>query len=96
MMLLGDQAPERLICPHCGELCDHDEVDVGVGVMHGPWGCANCGWSENPKYDSRDSVRRDGVNRVFDQYGTSHHVERLGGVAVIGGLNVLNRGDVKS
>lgn len=34
-------------CPQCGEECYRDEVDVGVGVIYGPWGCY-CGWSEYP------------------------------------------------
>jgi hypothetical protein len=37
-------------CPKCGEECDRDEVDVGVGVIYGPYGCG-CGWSEDPNYD---------------------------------------------
>lgn len=37
-------------CPHCGEPCDRDSADVGVGIIYGPWGCM-CGWSEDPRYD---------------------------------------------
>ena len=33
-------------CPHCGEECVRDEVDIGVGVTCGPYGCYSCGWSE--------------------------------------------------
>ena len=40
-------------CPKCGEECMRDEVDVGVGVIYGPYGCY-CGWSESPEYDSSD------------------------------------------
>lgn len=75
-------------CPHCGEACNREEVDIEVGVIHGPWGCANCGWSENPEYDSRDGVRMDGEDRVFDQYGVSHHLTRLDGQVVLVGGNV--------
>jgi hypothetical protein len=39
-----------MLCPKCGHDCDRDEVDIGVGMMYGPYGCS-CGWSENPKYD---------------------------------------------
>lgn len=39
-------------CPKCGEDCWRDEVDVGVGVINGPWGCSYCGWSEDSRYDS--------------------------------------------
>ncbi|NKJ03107.1 hypothetical protein FHT29_000052 [Rhizobium sp. SG741] len=38
------------ICPRCGDGAWRDSVDVGVGVIHGPYGCA-CGWSESEKYD---------------------------------------------
>ena len=40
-------------CPKCGEGCSRDEVDVGVGVICGPYGCI-CGWSEDPTYDSSE------------------------------------------
>ncbi len=83
-------------CSHCGSLCDRDEVDVGVGVVHGPWGCANCGWSENPEYDCREDIRHDGDDRVLDQYGASHHVDRPGGLAVLVGANVQDRGATRS
>jgi hypothetical protein len=39
-------------CEKCGEECERDEVDVGVGYVYGPWGCWQCGWSEDPRYDS--------------------------------------------
>lgn len=40
-----------MICPNCGEDgCHRDEVDVGVGVIFGPWGCP-CGWSEWEDYN---------------------------------------------
>ena len=82
-------------CPCCGSSCDREHVDVEVGVIYGPWGCGECGWSENPEYDSREGTRRDGDDRVFDQYGVSHHVSRLDGMAVVAGLNVHRRGMVK-
>ena len=55
-------------CPRCGSECCRDEVDVGVGVMIGPWGCA-CGWSEDSRYDLSDgkSPVRDGG--VIDSRG---------------------------
>ena len=40
-------------CPKCGEECYRNEVDVGVGVIHGPYGCM-CGWSEDPRYDASE------------------------------------------
>ena len=79
-------------CPHCGEGCDRDSVDVGVGVIYGPWGCPNCGWSSDPQYNSRGGVRPDGDERVFDQYGNSCHISRPGGLAILAELNVSKRG----
>lgn len=38
---------EAMVCPQCGSLnVDRDEVDIGVGVHCGPWGCFDCGWTE--------------------------------------------------
>lgn len=85
-------ARETCDCPHCGEACDRESVDVGIGVIYGPWGCPSCGWSADDRYDSRAGIRRDGDDRVFDQYGTSHHVDRIGGAAVLAGMNVDARG----
>ena len=62
------------VCPHCGSSCSRDEAHNGVAMLYGPWGCGNCGWSEYPEYDSRYGIRRHGDDRVFDQYGVSHHI----------------------
>lgn len=63
-----------MTCPKCGcDECHCDEVDVGVGVIKGPYGCPACGWSESPEYDlseGRDPVRADGS--AIDQYGGIH------------------------
>lgn len=42
---------EHVKCPNC--LCEaiRESVDVGVGLMHGPWGCP-CGWSEDGRYNT--------------------------------------------
>lgn len=55
-------------CPKCGAECGRDEVDVGVGFVCGPWGCWECGWSEEAEYDlSSGPKRRDGGE--LDQFG---------------------------
>ena len=39
-------------CPNCGsDGIWRDEVDVGVGVIYGPYGCPDCGWSESSDYN---------------------------------------------
>lgn len=49
-------------CPRCKSPCDQDSVDVGVGIIYGPWGCNTCGWSEDARYDSSigGGVQADG------------------------------------
>lgn len=32
------------LCPRCGETLECDEVDVGVGIIRGNWGCPACHW----------------------------------------------------
>lgn len=43
-------------CPKCGSQCERDEVDVGVGIIYGPYGCYCCGWSESPEYDGSEGL----------------------------------------
>lgn len=58
------------VCPRCNEReLYQDSVDVGVGVIHGPWGCPCCGWSESEKYDLKfgGGLQEDGS--YLDPYG---------------------------
>lgn len=61
-------------CPACGGETNQDSVDVGVGVIHGPRGCIECGWSEADEYDMRkpENRRRDAKGGYKDQYGGYH------------------------
>jgi len=63
-----------MICPKCGsEECWQDHADVGVGIIFGPWGCPECGWSEYDEYDlseGKDPVDEKGG--VIDQFGGYH------------------------
>lgn len=60
-------------CPKCGGECDRDRVDIGVGIMHGPWGCTQCAWSESEEYDLSDGRSPvDAKGGVIDQYGRYH------------------------
>lgn len=72
-----------MTCPKCGEDCDRDEVDIGVGIMCGPWGC-RCGWSDDPEYDSSEgpspAARAHPNHYVNSQGGMIRHTaisERL-------------------
>ena len=57
-------------CQKCGEECIRDSVDVGVGIIHGPYGCEYCGWSEDEAYDlSEGQSPVDEKGGVFDQWG---------------------------
>lgn len=60
-------------CPKCKGACHRDSVDIGVGVIHGPFGCEECGWSENEKYDlSTGKNPVDEKGGAIDQYGGYH------------------------
>lgn len=56
-------------CPKCGTDCDRDEIDVGVGVVTGPWGCSGCGWSEDERYDLSNGQPRERDGGVIDPRG---------------------------
>ena len=59
-----------MFCEKCGDECFRDSVDVGVGVIHGPYGCPNCGWSEDPEYDlSNPETVSHKSGWAKDQYG---------------------------
>jgi hypothetical protein len=47
-------------CPNCKTECDRDEVDIGVGIQHGPWQCNECGWIEIHKV-----ITLVGVGKAF-------------------------------
>lgn len=57
-------------CLKCKEECYRESVDVGVGIIHGPYGCPSCGWSEDSEYDLSDG--KDAIDEkggVTDQWG---------------------------
>jgi len=57
-------------CPKCGGETWQDSADVGVGVIYGPRGCGDCGWSESEAYDlssGRSPIDENGG--VTDQFG---------------------------
>lgn len=55
-------------CPHCRRPAHRDEVDVGVGIMCGPFGCP-CGWSESEEYDASDGPKLTADGYELDQWG---------------------------
>ena len=61
-------------CPNCGEECNRDEVDVGVGVISGPWSCYECGWSEDIDYNKSDGPS------IAEQRLPNHYVDPCGGM----------------
>lgn len=64
---------EPMTCPTCGEECDRDEVNVGVGIIYGPWGCHSCGWSE---YD-REQAEKDHPGYYCDPTGGLHKIDAI-------------------
>jgi hypothetical protein len=61
-------ADGTLLCPKCGRWCTRDEVDVQVGVLHGPWGCF-CGWSQDAEYDLTTGPKFTENGGRIDQWG---------------------------
>ena len=72
---------ETYACEKCGEDCCRDEVDVGVGVIHGPWGCPCCGWSEDSRYDSSS-----GPSPKQLELGPNWYVDSRGGARRLKGV----------
>lgn len=62
-------------CPKCNCQCDRDSVDVGVGMIYGPWGCQSCGWSEDSRYDSSG-----GPSPAQQEAGPEWYVDSTGGM----------------
>lgn len=55
----------EVVCPRCGNGCWRESADTGVGVIHGPFGCPGCGWSEWLEYDLDNPERAP----FSDQWG---------------------------
>jgi hypothetical protein len=70
-------------CPKCNGQCHRDSVDIGVGVIHGPYGCEECGWSEDPEYDLSTRKRPCGRSRRRDR-----PVRRISPAGLLYGLGV--------
>ena len=59
-------------CPKCkSPEVWRDSVDVGVGIMHGPYGCSDCGWSEDERYDQSEGSKYES-GCLTDQWGGLH------------------------
>jgi len=61
---------ESMKCDKCNAECHRDDVDIGVGVIYGPYGCPECGWSQDPEYDcseGRSIIHESGWTK--NQYG---------------------------
>lgn len=60
-------------CPKCGGETHQDSADIGVGVIYGPRGCCECGWSEDGDYDLSDGRSPlDEKGGAIDQFGGYH------------------------
>ena len=55
-------------CPRCGRSASRDEVDNGVGIIVGPFGCP-CGWSEDEEYDVTAGPKLTPDGYELDQWG---------------------------
>lgn len=64
-------------CGNCGSTdTSREHVDVGIGIVWGPWGCPECGWSEDPHYSQLDGPTSEGGKRT-DQYGWLYPAETV-------------------
>ena len=62
---------ETVYCPKCGTECSRQSIHNGFCYIYGPWGCPECRWSEDSRFDSSEGERRiDGL--LVDQYGMGH------------------------
>jgi hypothetical protein len=66
-------------CPYCGEFCDADFVDVGVGYRQcGPYHCDNCYASEIGPYDKERELseieKKTGWYKPHSEAGSSANV----------------------
>lgn len=68
MRTQAEMLAEKCNCPRCGEEAWREEVDVGVGIIFGPWGCP-CGWSEYEEYDQTKGGGTQPDGTYLDQYG---------------------------
>jgi hypothetical protein len=61
-------------CPKCGGEMHQDSADVGVGVIYGPRGCIECGWSEDDEYDMtiHENRKPNEHGAYKDQFGGLH------------------------
>ena len=61
---------EQDTCPNCGETgLWRESVDVGVGVIYGPYGCDCCGWSEDEAYNLASGPKVSDTGAPVDQWG---------------------------
>lgn len=68
----GGEVSDEMNCPSCGGYCYRDSVDVGIGIIHGPYGCTECGWSEWEEYDKRNGLSKAEMEQpeyLFDTRG---------------------------
>lgn len=69
-------------CPNCGDdgSLDRESVDVGVGILYGPWGCFSCGWSSEKRFDrSNGAAEADAEypDHILTPTGAAHHKRRI-------------------
>lgn len=63
-----EELDKKFDCPNCGYSAWRESVDVGVGILFGPWGC-QCGWSESDEYNKLNGPTWSEGGARTDQYG---------------------------
>ena len=66
-----EEMTEDSVCPRCKERGGlwRESADVGIGVIYGPWGCPDCGWSESEEYDLEFGGGVQDNGSYLDPYG---------------------------
>ena len=58
------------VCPNCkNDTLWRESVDVGVGTIYGPYGCASCGYSEDEAYNLASGPKTSEDGSPVDQFG---------------------------
>jgi hypothetical protein len=75
---------EKLDCPYCGEKCDAEWCDVGVGyVQMAPYHCMACHATEIGTYDTpRELTEKEKQTGWYEPGRPSEHVSTINGEVV--------------
>jgi hypothetical protein len=59
----------KMTCPKCSTQTFRESCHNGIMMIYGPYGCPECGWSENPEYDCSHGPIVTENGSIIDQWG---------------------------